>query len=66
MRSARIALFEEWRDWCVGEGREHAGTKNVFFRDLHAAYPGLVEKRLRQEGTARRERLYTGIGLRSP
>ena len=30
-------LFAAWKDWCIGEGKERAGTKAVFYRDLHAA-----------------------------
>ena len=56
------ALWTDWKDWCVGEGRDRAGTKAVFYRDLHAAYPGLVERKLRDGD--RRIRVYEGIDLR--
>jgi putative DNA primase/helicase len=56
-------LFAAWKDWCVGEGKERAGTKAVFYRDLNAAYPGLTESKLRADGS--RQRIYRGIGLRS-
>jgi putative DNA primase/helicase len=59
-------LWTAWKDWCVGEGKDRAGTKAVFYRDLHAAYPGLREIRLRQEGETTRLRLYRGIDLRAP
>jgi putative DNA primase/helicase len=60
------ALWTAWKDWCVGEGKDRAGTKALFYRDLHAAYPGLREVRLRQEGQETRRRLYRGIDLRAP
>jgi putative DNA primase/helicase len=57
-------LFAAWKDWCVGEGKERAGTKAVFYRDLNAAYPGLIEGRPRAEGG--RQHIYRGIRLRPP
>jgi putative DNA primase/helicase len=57
-------LWGDWKDWCVGEGKDRAGTKAVFYRDLHAAYPGLTERKLRVGD--RRVRMYEGIGLRDP
>jgi putative DNA primase/helicase len=57
-------LWEAWKEYCHAEGRDRAGTKNVFYRDLHAAYPGLVESRPRVE--TKRVRVITGIDLHSP
>ena len=51
-------LFAAWKDWCIGEGKDRAGTKAVFYRDLHAAYPGLTESKLRADGS--RQRIYRG------
>ena len=39
------SLWADWKDWCSSEGREHAGTKAVFMRDLSAAFPGLRTSR---------------------
>jgi hypothetical protein len=55
-------LFAGWKDWCVGEGKDRAGTKAVFYRDLNAAYPGLTEGRPRAMGG--RQHIYRGIRLR--
>ena len=57
-------LFVAWKDWCIGEGKDRAGTKAVFYRDLHSAYPGLTESKPRVEGG--RQRIYRGIRLRPP
>jgi putative DNA primase/helicase len=57
------ALWTDWKDWCVGEGRDRAGTKAVFFRDLHAAYPGL--RATRPEVDGKRIHVYVGIDLRA-
>jgi putative DNA primase/helicase len=57
-------LWAAWKDWCVGEGKDRAGTKAVFYRDLHAAYPGL--RATRPEVDGKRVHVYIGIDLRSP
>jgi len=56
------ALWTAWKDWCLGEGKDRAGTKAVFFRDLHAAYPGLRAIRPLVDG--KRVHVYVGIDLR--
>ncbi len=57
-------LWAAWKDWCTDEGRDRPGTKAVFGRDLHAAYPSIVDSRPRV-GKARIT-VYQGIGLRVP
>jgi putative DNA primase/helicase len=57
-------LWAAWKDWCIGEGKDRAGTKAVFYRDLHAAYPGL--RATRPEVDGKRVQVYVGIDLRSP
>lgn len=59
----RDELFKVWKDWCVEQGREHAGTKVSFGRNLSAAYPGVKRSQPREIGT--RLNLYSGIRLRS-
>jgi putative DNA primase/helicase len=56
-------LFAAWKDWCIGEGKDRAGTKAVFMRDLHAAYPGIVESRYRANDRDGRHRVLRGIRL---
>jgi putative DNA primase/helicase len=55
-------LWDAWKDWSVGEGRDRAGTKAVFYRDLHAAYPGIRATRPLVNG--KRVHVYVGIDLR--
>jgi putative DNA primase/helicase len=57
------ALFAAWKDWCEQEGRERAGTKAVFTRDLRAAVPGVTPARPR-DGDQRRHVLL-GIALKA-
>lgn len=47
------------RAWCVDEGKDRAGTKAVFSRDLHAAYPGVRATRPRVLG----QRVHTLVGI---
>jgi putative DNA primase/helicase len=56
-------LFYAWKTWCAEEGRDRPGTKAVFTRDLRAAVPGLLPRRLR-DGDQRRH-VFQGIALRS-
>jgi hypothetical protein len=60
---AKDDLWAAWKDWCIGEGKDPAGTKAVFYRDLHAAYPGLRATRPEKDG--KRIHVYVGIDLRS-
>jgi putative DNA primase/helicase len=54
-------LWEAWKRWCDGEGRERPGTKAVFARNLRATVPGLTAIRPRDgEG---RFHAYRGVKL---
>ena len=37
----RDELFKAWKKWCEAQGRDHAGTKVSFGRQLSAAFPGI-------------------------
>ena len=52
-------LYLAWTRWCDSEGRSKPTTKQVFGRDLKAAFPHVTCRR----GTY--ARFYEGIGLRS-
>ncbi|MEZ6100000.1 MAG: phage/plasmid primase, P4 family [Pirellulaceae bacterium] len=52
-------LYRAWTRWCESEGRSKPTTKQVFGRDMKAAFPELTCRR----GTY--SRFYEGIGLRS-
>ena len=54
-------LFEAWRAWCEEQGREHAGTKARFGRDLRAVLPGIAVRRKREGSKV--VRLYEGVEL---
>ncbi len=51
-------LYEAWKSWCEREGRTAITSKQVFGRDLVAAFPNLVCRR----DTAQ-QRFYQGIRL---
>jgi putative DNA primase/helicase len=55
-------MFTAWKDWCHEEGRDKAGTKAVFMRDLRAAVPGLKVTRPRST-TQGRKHMVQGIRL---
>lgn len=57
-------LYEAWKDWCRGEGRDHPGTKMTFSRDLFAANVGIEETRVRVGGV--RMQSYGGVHLDRP
>ena len=57
-------LFFAWRRWCEEEGREHAGTKAVFARDLRASVPGLQSARPGSRGQ-QRPRVFRGLRVRT-
>lgn len=52
-------LYESWQKWCEQSGRAQATTRQVFGRDLAAAFPG-IHRRRGTEGEA----FYSGIGFR--
>jgi putative DNA primase/helicase len=55
-------LFRSWCEWCRNQGRDFAGTKQSFGRDLRAACPGLTSG---QRGTGDdKDRVYKGIKLK--
>ena len=56
------ALYSAWRQWCQNNGREHAGTKQRFARDLRTACSNLGKPVRR--GTDERVRVYLGLKLR--
>jgi hypothetical protein len=55
-------LYQLWIVHCHDQGRQHAGSKMTFGRDLRTVVPGLGSARPRANGG--RARLYTGIGLK--
>ncbi|MEM7806601.1 MAG: phage/plasmid primase, P4 family [Planctomycetota bacterium] len=55
-------LFEAWRIWCRGQGRENAGTKANFGRELRPVVPGL--KRTQPRTDVGRLGHYEGIDLK--
>jgi putative DNA primase/helicase len=54
-------LYAAWQGWCAQQGRDHVGTKQVFGRDLSAAYPGV--RAVQRRANAARFRVYEGIAL---
>ena len=55
------ALFDAWRAWRHDQGWDQSGTKQVFARDLHSAFPDVTTVQYR-EGLKRR-RKFCGVGL---
>lgn len=55
-------LYDEWRNWCLKQGKEDTGDNARFGRDLLAAVPGVKVTQPRISGGAR-HRVYQGIGL---
>ena len=73
----RDDIFRAWKKWCEAQGRDHAGTKVSFGRQLSAAFPGVKRSQPRVNGTGldadsssannasgTRLNLYAGIRLR--
>lgn len=54
-------VFDEWKSWCLSQGREHPGTVQSFGRDLIAAFPGVTTRQRRANGD--RKRFYEGIQI---
>ena len=52
-------LYDAWKRWREGEGRQTITTKQTFGRDLAAAVPGVTRRR----GTAMQP-FYEGISLK--
>lgn len=57
-RVSAATLYAAWQNWCLSDGRNTPTTKQVFGRDLQAAYPSVDRRR----GTGL-EPFYDGIGL---
>jgi putative DNA primase/helicase len=53
-------LFTLWREWCEANGRDNPSNKQIFGRDLQAAFPGITVKQERANGN--RIRIYSGVG----
>jgi putative DNA primase/helicase len=53
------SLYEAWSHWCEGEGRQAVKTKQLFCRDLVAAFPSISRRR----GTGQ-QGFYEGIELK--
>jgi putative DNA primase/helicase len=60
-RCDKDELFNAWKAWCTNQGRDHAGTKVSFGRQLSAAFPN-VKRSQPTEGRTRLS-LYSGIRL---
>jgi putative DNA primase/helicase len=56
------AIYDAWEEWCEGQGQK-PGTKAIFGKELHAAFPGL-KMSFPHEG-AERIRTYVGVGLKT-
>jgi putative DNA primase/helicase len=56
-------LFRHWKYWCDGENRNFPGTKETFYRDLHAAVPHV--KKIRKRKGDDRPYYYRGIALKN-
>lgn len=54
-------LYGAWRQWCLDNGRDKPGTKQMFGRNLQAAVPQV--KTARPRAGATRVRVYEGIAL---
>jgi putative DNA primase/helicase len=57
-------LFDAWRTWCAGQGRDKPGTVQGFGRDLRAGLPGL--KLIHEREGDDRTRCYEGVKLKCP
>ena len=54
-------IYSAWQAWCRGQGREHAGTKARFSRDLRAVLPGVAIRQRRE--ALQIVRVYEGVGM---
>ncbi len=55
-------LYETWKAYCEEMGRDHAGTRQSFGRNLRAAVPSITSSNRR--GDDGRDRFYEGIALK--
>jgi putative DNA primase/helicase len=58
-------LFDAWTAWCAEQHRDHAGTKQLFGRNLRAFVPGLDTDQVRHAVTSKRIRFYKGVALQA-
>jgi putative DNA primase/helicase len=56
-------VWQEWKNWCLEEGRTSPGIKDWFTRNLASAVPGLTMKKRRAKKGVR-YKAYVGIRLR--
>jgi putative DNA primase/helicase len=56
-------LYGAWANWCTDNGRDHAGNKAVFGRDLRAALPEVSTIQPRDTRTGKRLHYYQGLRL---
>jgi putative DNA primase/helicase len=59
----KAELYERWKWWCEGAGRQHPGDLATFGRNLMAAVPTARQSQPRDG--AKRVPTYRGIGLRA-
>src|SRR5262249_35451805 len=55
-------LYTAWRDWCTETGRDNPGDRQLFGRNLRAAFPGVDDYQPR-DAAGHRFRAYRGVGL---
>lgn len=60
---SKDSLFAAWKDWSKDNGRDHAGTTQVFGRNLRAAIPWLGDTQVRVAGV--RTWFYEGVRLKT-
>lgn len=56
-------IFQAWRNWCEDNGRDRAGNKQMFGRNLQAVVPSARLTRPRDDEGAR-VRIYQGITIK--
>ena len=59
------AVFSKWQAWCQVEGRNMPGSRSMFGRNFHAAFPEVKRVRGRTQDGGR-VWLYKGVRLRIP
>jgi putative DNA primase/helicase len=55
-------LYNDWRSWCLVNGRDHPGNAQSFGRDLRASLPEIKVSQPRDG--ASRKRVYSGLKLK--
>lgn len=59
----RDDLFKAWKLWCTDQGRDHAGTKISFGRQLASAFPTI--RRMQPQENGVRKNCYSGMRIRA-